>query len=74
MNPRQINLMRLPGTGRAVITINQGSTTWADLIASEKLFDRELIAMGVGVPAAKYGEVIPADVRDVFATQSVKGN
>jgi hypothetical protein len=71
---RSIRLVRLPGTGRTTVTINQGTTTWFDLIQAERLHDRELIAQGVGVPAADYGKVIPDGVTDVFATQPVKGN
>jgi hypothetical protein len=71
---RNINVIVLPGEGRRVVSIEQGVTTWGDLVASQGLFGRDLVGNVTGVTTEQYGQTIPSTIRDVFATASVKGN
>lgn len=70
---RNAVLVVVPGTGARQISFDSESTV-ADFVCSQNLHGRDIILDGVGVSPAEWNNRLLGDVREIFATGSVKGN
>ena len=70
---RNAVLVVVPGTGARSVTFDSESTV-ADFVCSQNLHGRDLILDGVGISPAQWNTTRLGEVREIFATGSVKGN
>lgn len=70
---RSAVLVVVPGTGARQVSFDSESTI-ADFVCSQNLHGRDIILDGVGVSPAEWNNRLLGDVREIFATGSVKGN
>lgn len=66
-------LVVVPGTGARSVTFDSESTV-ADFVCAQNLHGRDLILDGVGISPAQWNTTKLGQVREIFATGSVKGN
>lgn len=66
-------LVVVPGTGARQVSFDSDATV-ADFVCSQNLHGRDIILDGVGVSPAEWNNRLLGDVREIFATGSVKGN
>jgi sulfur carrier protein ThiS len=66
-------LVVVPGTGARSVTFDSQATV-ADFVCQNNLHGRDIILDGVGVAPSEWNNRLLGDVREIFATGSVKGN
>ena len=70
---RSAVLVVVPGTGARQVSFDSQATV-ADFVCQNNLHGRDIILDGVGVAPSEWNNRLLGDVREIFATGSVKGN
>lgn len=70
---RSISLVVIPGDGARTIQISD-TTTLAEVVSSQNLFDRQLMVNGDAISPEDYAHYTLQDAVEIFATAAVKGN
>ena len=70
---RDVNLIRVPGTGLDVVSVNDG---WSvqKFVEENQLHGRDIVINGRGIPASEWNNTQLYGAEEIFATASVKGN
>lgn len=68
-----VTLVVVPGTGARQVTLDTEQTV-AQFVSAQNLHGRDIILDGVGVQPSQWASTRIGQVREIFATGSVKGN